>query len=50
MVGGPNNEKHNIDYEFSEFDRNDLIYQFSKSITPEQKEALQPPKKPEVKA
>ena len=44
MVGGPNNEKHNIDYEFSEFDRNDLIYQFAKSITKEQKESLQPPK------
>ena len=49
MVGGPNNAKHNIDYEFSEFDRNDLIYQFAKSITKEQKESLQPPK-PKVEA
>jgi hypothetical protein len=47
MVGGPNNAKHDIDYEFSEFDRNDLIYQFAKSITKEQKESLQPPKSKE---
>jgi NADH-quinone oxidoreductase subunit I len=29
MVGGPNTDKHEIDYEFSERDRNDLVYQFA---------------------
>jgi hypothetical protein len=45
----PTTRKHDIDYEFSEFNRNDLIYQFAKSITKEQKESLQPPK-PKVEA
>ena len=49
MVGGPNSSKHPIDYEFSEFDRNDLIYQFAKKLTPEQKKKLDSPK-PEVEA
>ena len=30
MVGGPNSTRHEIDYEFSEYDRNDMIYRFSK--------------------
>ena len=30
MVGGPNSPRHEIDYEFSEYDRNDLVYRFSK--------------------
>ena len=29
MVGGPNDKKHEIDYEFSEYDRNGLIYEFA---------------------
>jgi formate hydrogenlyase subunit 6/NADH:ubiquinone oxidoreductase subunit I len=49
MVGGPNSSKHPIDYEFSEFDRTDLIYQFAKKLNTEQKENLQNPK-PEAEA
>ena len=30
MTGGPNSDKHPIDYEFSEPNRNDLIYRFAK--------------------
>ena len=37
MTGGPNESKHAIDYEFSEPDRTDLIYQFAK---PGSKEGL----------
>ena len=33
MTGGPNESKHSIDYEFSEPDRTDLIYHFSKPGT-----------------
>ena len=40
MVGGPNSSKHPIDYEFSEVDRKDLIYEFSKKLTPKQKDSL----------
>ena len=43
MVGGPNSSKHPIDYEFSEFDRTDLIYQFAKKLSTEQKDGLQKP-------
>ena len=32
MTGGPNGDKHPIDYEFSEPDRNDLIYRFAKLV------------------
>ena len=35
MTGGPNAEKHDIDYEFSEHDRNDLIYRFAKKVSDE---------------
>ena len=31
MVGGPNDEKHPIDYEFSKYDRNGLIFEFATS-------------------
>ena len=30
MVGGPNSSKHEIDYEFSEYDRGDMVYRFAK--------------------
>lgn len=30
MTGGPNSSKHEIDYEFSEFDRNDMVFRFSR--------------------
>ena len=33
MVGGPNSSKHEIDYEFSEYDRGDMIYRFAKVPT-----------------
>lgn len=29
MTGGPNSKKHPIDYEFSEYDRNKLIYKYA---------------------
>ena len=29
MVGGPNEKKHEIDYEFSKYDRKGLIYEFA---------------------
>ena len=35
MTGGPNANKHPIDYEFSEPDRSDLIYRFAKPGTKE---------------
>ena len=35
MTGGPNAEQHDIDYEFSEYDRNDLIYRFAKKVSGE---------------
>lgn len=51
MVGGPNSEKHIIDYEYSEYDRRNLIYQFAKIISAEQKENLQKSlQKPKVPA
>lgn len=39
MTGGPNSEKHLMDYEFSEYDRSNLIYKFA-SVTPEEAAAL----------
>ena len=36
MTGGPNAEKHDIDYEFSEYDRNDLIFRFAKKASAEE--------------
>ena len=35
MVGGPNSEKHEIDYEFSQRERNGLIYEFGVSTDEE---------------
>lgn len=35
MTGGPNSHKHPIDYEFSQYDRNDLIYKFAKEVNDE---------------
>ncbi|HIC37982.1 MAG TPA: 4Fe-4S dicluster domain-containing protein [Candidatus Marinimicrobia bacterium] len=35
MTGGPNSHKHPIDYEFSQYDRNDLIYKFAKDVDDE---------------
>jgi len=36
MTGGPNSEKHHIDYEFSQYDRNDMVYRFAKKVSDEQ--------------
>ncbi|MDA2935948.1 4Fe-4S dicluster domain-containing protein [Patescibacteria group bacterium AH-259-L05] len=33
MVGGPNADKYPLDYEFSEYDRADMIYRFAKPET-----------------
>ena len=35
MTGGPNSHKQPIDYEFSQYDRNDLIYKFAKDVEDE---------------
>ena len=35
MVGGPNADKHEIDYEFSVRDRNDLVYEFASATDEE---------------
>jgi NADH-quinone oxidoreductase subunit I len=45
MTGGPNSEKHQIAYEFSQYDRNNLIFHFA-DLTEEEIEkytALPPP-------
>lgn len=34
MTGGPNSHKRTIDYEFSEYDRTNLIYHFAKAEQP----------------
>ncbi|NOZ03349.1 MAG: 4Fe-4S dicluster domain-containing protein [FCB group bacterium] len=39
MTGGPNSGKHPIDYEFSEFDRCNLIYRFA-NVSPEEVERI----------
>jgi NADH-quinone oxidoreductase subunit I len=49
MTGGPNSEKHPIDYEFSQYDRNDLIFKFAKEVE-EEKIAKYLPKKEKVEA
>ena len=33
MVGGPNEEKHEIDYEFSQYEREGMIFEFAKADT-----------------
>ena len=38
MTGGPNSDKHEIDYEYSEYDRNDLIFRFAKKVSEEELE------------
>ena len=48
MTGGPNGDKHPIDYEFSEPDRNDLIYRFAKPGTKEGMEKILNEKKAEA--
>ena len=35
MTGGPNSRKHPIDYEYSTYDRSDLIFRFS-NVDPDQ--------------
>jgi hypothetical protein len=40
MTGGPNSHKHPIDYEFSQYDRGDIIYQFAKDVSDEQMEQV----------
>ncbi len=42
MTGGPNSEKHPLDYEFSEYNRENLIYKFA-TVTPEEIERLTAP-------
>ncbi|MFQ6676892.1 MAG: 4Fe-4S dicluster domain-containing protein [Fidelibacterota bacterium] len=45
MTGGPNSKKHPIDYEFSQYDRNDLIFKFAKEVEDEKLAKYLPPKK-----
>ncbi|MBC8216700.1 MAG: 4Fe-4S dicluster domain-containing protein [Candidatus Marinimicrobia bacterium] len=42
MTGGPNSEKHPLDYEFSEYNRENLIYKYA-TVTPEEIERLTAP-------
>ena len=42
MTGGPNSRKRPIDYEFSTYDRNDLIFRFA-NVTEEQVERITKP-------
>lgn len=44
MTGGPNSHKHPIDYEFSQYDRNDLIYRFAKDVEDEKMDKYLNPK------
>ena len=44
MTGGPNSHKHPIDYEFSQYDRNDLIYRFAKDVENEKMDKYLNPK------
>ena len=50
MTGGPNADRHPIDYEFSEYDRTDLIYRFAKKGSKEKMEAQMFPKKEKAEA
>ena len=50
MTGGPNADRHHIDYEFSEYDRSDLIYRFAKKGTQEKMTEIKASKEPKVKA
>ncbi len=43
MTGGPNSRKHPIDYEFGEYDRNNLIYRFAAMTDKEVEAALRVP-------
>jgi len=45
MTGGPNSHKHPIDYEFSQYDRNDLIYKFAKDVEDEKMSKYLPQQK-----
>lgn len=47
MTGGPNAKKHSIDYEFSEYDRNDLIYRFATATEDDIEKYTQPKPQPE---
>jgi NADH-quinone oxidoreductase subunit I len=47
MTGGPNSNRHPIDYEFSEPDRDNLIYKFAKAGTKEGLEKLRNEAPPE---
>ncbi|MCH7762116.1 MAG: 4Fe-4S binding protein [Candidatus Marinimicrobia bacterium] len=49
MTGGSNSKKHPIDYEFSQYDRNDLIFKFAKEVE-EEKMAKYLPQKEKVEA
>lgn len=49
MTGGPNSPKHDIDYEFSEYDRGDMIYRFSR-VPPEEVEKWTPAPEAEEKS
>ena len=45
MTGGPNSHKQPIDYEFSQYDRNDLIYKFAKDVEDEKMSKYLPQQK-----
>jgi NADH-quinone oxidoreductase subunit I len=49
MTGGPNSSKHPIDYEFSQYDRNRLIFRFADVSPDEVARLTTPPPVPEPK-
>jgi hypothetical protein len=46
MTGGPNSSKHPIDYEFSEYNREELMYHFA-TATQEEIDRIMDEKTPE---
>lgn len=48
MTGGPNSHKHQLDYEYSEYDRDKLIYKYATITKKEIKKLTAEPKQQEV--
>ena len=49
MTGGPNSSKHPIDYEFSEYNREELMYRFA-TVTQEEIDRFKDAETPEKPA
>ena len=48
MTGGPNSEKQPLDYEYSQYDRKKLIFEFATLTKKEIKKLTDPPKQQEI--